>query len=318
MLTQPNTDADRPNALRLALLGFAVGALILTAIALACGPAAPGGQSGGGATPTPAAEDGSHATPTPTYTTGGTASASELATLRAIPTATPYPPGYVKPTDLPTYTPIPSVPTLKAQMEREQAELWTREAQTGAADAGGENPDQDWILQTVVEHIARGEYDAIAKVRIGSIRNVRIPGDGIDPSSRKFDVIRHTVEVITTYRGSLPAQFDVVSYAIESTSALDIGQEYILAVSKFWILESEYSPSEPWRDPFTTEALDAAGGEAYSYNRRLTWVVESETAYKVPMPYFDGKTPEYTSHLEATRNGAFNLPLPTLEAVLRP
>ena len=64
MLTQPNTDSDRPNALRVVLLGFAVCALILTAIALACGPVAPGGQD---STPEGTAEPAN--TPTPTACT---------------------------------------------------------------------------------------------------------------------------------------------------------------------------------------------------------------------------------------------------------
>ena len=70
------------------------------ALAGACGPVAspspaPGGDSG--ATPIPTA--------TPTiWWLGNTPSPAELATLEAIPTATPYPPGYIYPTD-PPYTP---------------------------------------------------------------------------------------------------------------------------------------------------------------------------------------------------------------------
>ena len=69
-------DADNrlnaPKPLRLAILGFAVAMLILTAIALACGPAAPGVQDGGdngtAATATPEADatNDSTATPSPT------------------------------------------------------------------------------------------------------------------------------------------------------------------------------------------------------------------------------------------------------------
>ena len=66
MPTQPNTDANpnanRRNALRLALLGFAVVAVILTGIALAGAPATPGGQAGGNA---------ATATPAPTPTCAG-------------------------------------------------------------------------------------------------------------------------------------------------------------------------------------------------------------------------------------------------------
>ena len=68
---------------------------VMIAIARACGPAA-----------TPAATNqASPATPTPTiWWLGDTPSPSEFATLEAMPTPTPYPPGYVKPTD-PPYSP---------------------------------------------------------------------------------------------------------------------------------------------------------------------------------------------------------------------
>ena len=64
------------NALRLALLGFAVVVLILTGIALACAPEAPGGQDGGNAAATATPET------TATATTEATATASVPPTVK--------------------------------------------------------------------------------------------------------------------------------------------------------------------------------------------------------------------------------------------
>ena len=73
---------------RLVLATTLAGALILlTVIVLACGPAAPGAQNA------PETE------PTATIPRFGTPpTESDLVTLEALPTPTPYPPGYVKPT----------------------------------------------------------------------------------------------------------------------------------------------------------------------------------------------------------------------------
>ena len=92
------------NGLQLALLATALGVIVLGLAAVGCGPIAPGTSA-----PT--------LVPTPTVRwLGDTPSPSELDTWEAIPTATPYPPGYVRPTDLPTYTPVPPPATLLAQL----------------------------------------------------------------------------------------------------------------------------------------------------------------------------------------------------------
>ena len=103
MQTHTNTDANRSNALRIALLGFALGALVLVAIALACGPAAPSEQGGGAvaATATPEAtatmvinaESVDTSTPPPTETNkpAATSTPDPTATLFLINNGTPWP-----------------------------------------------------------------------------------------------------------------------------------------------------------------------------------------------------------------------------------
>ena len=302
----------RQTTLKYTLLTATVGLIIACWLALAgaCGPATPPAST-------------SPPTPTPTVRwLGDTPSPSELATLNAIPTATPYPPGYVKPTDLPTYTPEPPLPTLQAQIRAEESALQTMEAKSvsaaanAAGVAGAEDSATSEALDLVVKYMARGEYDAIARIRVRSSRNVRVPDIGSDPSSELVDARRDTVSVITTYQGTLPAEFDIVSYAVWSHDALDSGQEYILGVYRFWIPEDNYSSNEPWRAPFNQAVLDAAGGEAYAHTPRLLWVVESQIARMVLTAHaIWGRN--YSSHLEAARDGGLSLPVSSLEAALR-
>ena len=87
------------NALKYTLLTAAAGLIVVCWLALvgACGPSASSAVLGGEP----------EATPTPTiWWLGDTPSPSELATLDAIPTATPYPPGYIDPTDPPYPPPL--------------------------------------------------------------------------------------------------------------------------------------------------------------------------------------------------------------------
>ena len=308
------------HALKFAFLTTALGLVVLGLVAVACAPAAPSGQASGQAEP----DAPTIATATPTLRwLGDTPSPSQLATWEAIPTATPYPPGYVKPTDLPTYTPTPPYPTLLAQMWAEEYALQTREAASGVGGAAGagnaEVSATEAALAALSEEVALGEYDAIARVRVLSSRDVMVPESGTDPSAKLSKARRFTVAVVTTYRGTLPAHFDIVSLETFSTEDLDAGREYILGVYKFLIPESEYTASEPWRAAFSPEALAAAGGEAYSYNVRMAWIIDGQTARLVPAKYFHGRMPGYGSHLEAARiSWAWALPLPTIEDALRP
>ena len=307
----------RRNALKLALLATGLGVIALWLMAVACGPAAPAGQglASGTSAPTLAA------TPTLRWL-GDTPSPSQLATWEAIPTSTPYPPGYIKPTDIPTFTPQPSAPTIVARLQTAEAQMQTVEARTRPAASGAGSAEvsaTEAALDSVAKHIAIGEYDAIARVRVLSSRDVKVAESGTDPSANLLKARRFTVAVVTTYRGTLPAQFGVVSFEMRSTDDLDAGGEYILGVYKFLIPESEYTASEPWRAAFSPEALAAAGGEAYSYNARMAWIIDGQTARRVPPKYFHGGMPGYGSHLEAARiSWAFALPLPTIEAAFRP
>jgi len=118
--------AKRRTALKYTLLTAAAGLIVAGWLALggACGPAAspspaaPGGASGATLIPT--------ATPT-IWWLGDTPSPAELATLEAIPTATPYPPGYIYPTDPPYVPPLTNTQigaTLAAEIATPTPTIW--------------------------------------------------------------------------------------------------------------------------------------------------------------------------------------------------
>ena len=300
----------RRHALKLAFLTAALGLVALCLVALACAPAAP-------------APSASAPTPTPTVRwLGDTPSPSELATSEAIPTATPYPPGYIKPTDLPTYTPQPSEPTIVARLQTAEAQMQTVVAQTRPAVAGGvtgaSGSGRDGnaeALGQIARHIALQEYYAIVKVRVISTRLVPVPDIAAEPPWTGEKAHRDTVEVITTYRGSISKRFDLISHA--ENQALDVGREYILSVYQYWVLESEYPP-EHKLFPFTPETLKAAGGRTYSYDVGMIWVIDAGLAMYVPSAYTVWGRGGYGSHLEAGRDSYINLPLPAIEAAIRP
>ena len=315
----------RRDALKFAYLTTALGLIVLCLVVLACAPAAPSGQASGQAEP----DAPTIATATPTLRwLGDTPSPSQLATWEAIPTSTPYPPGYVRPTRLPTYTPVPPRPTQLAQLLAIESALQTREAQmqtveartrpavsggaAGAAAATGGNSAE--ALGQIAAHMALGEYYAIVKVRVIGTRVVPVPDIAADPQIGE-SARRDTVEVITTYRGSISKRFDIVTHY--ENEALDVGREYILSVYKYWVLESEYPPGYKGL-PFTPETLKAAGGKAYTYAVGMIWIIDSGVAMYVPGYYTVLGQGDYSSHLEAGRDSSIRLPLPTMEAAIVP
>ena len=117
---------------------FAALLLGLIALLLACGPVAPAGQD--------ATEP-----ETPTATT-----ATIQPTEPPTPTATLYPPGYIKPTDLPTTTPFPTLPDPP-----------TPEPTVFVQDSPGST-----VAEQVTQFAQTEEYDAIARIRVLSARDV--------------------------------------------------------------------------------------------------------------------------------------------------
>ena len=168
-------------------------------------------------------------------------------------------------------------------------------------------------LGQIAGHIALGEYEAIVKVRVVGTRLVPVPDIAADPPWTGEKARRDTVEVITTYRGSISDQFDIVTHF--ANQPLEVGREYILSVYKHWILESEYPPGYKVI-PFTPKTLNAAGGKAYGYDVGMIWIIDGGLAMYVPSTYTVSGRGGYSNHLEAGRGSRISLPLPTIEAAI--
>ena len=176
----------RRQTFRYACLSLAFVLTALALVALACGPSAPAGQE----------DDAVEAEATPTLPWLGTPPTEEdVATLRALPTSTPYPSGYVKPTDLPTFTPFPTV-------DWSAEDAMAVPASGGVSNASTPSP----LVAEIRKFMAKGYFDAVARVRVGSHRDVPVPErDGSQTQSR-----RHTLKVISTYQGALPSSLDLL------------------------------------------------------------------------------------------------------------
>ena len=195
-------------------------------------------------------------------------------------------------------------------------EARTRPAVSGGASgaAAATRDGSRKALGQIARNITRREYEAIVKVRVLSTRLVPVPDIAADPPWTGENARRDTVEVITTYRGSISDRFDIVTHY--ENAALDVGREYILSVYKHWVLESEYPPGYKGF-PFTPETLKAAGGKAYIYDVGMIWIIDSGLAMYVPSYYTVAGQGDYSSHLEAGRGNSIHLPLPTIEAAIR-
>ena len=270
-------------------------ALLVGLLALACGPASPSEQGAAAQAETPAPAE----TPTPTVQ----------------PTATPYPPGYVKPTDLPTWTPFPTLPPDPTPRRRE--------AVSKDSDASGvSTPAPTRTLPEQVTQFAREKewkYDAIARVRAVSHRNVTVPR-GIEwpPNESPFygshTFIRTSMRVIETYRGVLlPDNYEIVSFSTWENTKLDIDRDYILFVRKQYVAKEEY-PDDVTRHRFNKEQLDAFGGTGGILLGVQVWIVDENTAWRVPIEHFRDTVPG--SNWEAAKAGGENLPVAELEAAI--
>ena len=295
------------------LLVLALGLNALVMLAIACAPAAPGGQDG-------------NPTPTPTIWIIDDTSPSELATAMAQPTATSFPPGYVRPTDVPYTPPLTDVEigaTLAASMATEAAQ----QARGAAAVAPTPSPTPTPSLTEQVTQFARemqSRYDMVARVRAGASRRVSVP-DGVTwPHNQEpifkgvpgYDsLVRTTVTAVTVYYGTLPSGYELVSHPGGPNATLDTDQEYVLFISKTFVRASEYPEAPHDKFLYNQTQLDAIGGEGGGKFARQAWIVDGDRAWQIPVAHFsEGPT---GSDLAAARAGGASLSLSDLEAAIR-
>ena len=291
---------------------------VIIAIALACGPAA-----------TPATTNqASPATPTATiWWLGDTPSPSEFATLEAMPTPTPYPPGYVKPTDPPHSPPLTDAEiraTLGASIATEEAQ-WPSRA---SAETPTPEPTPTPVpLTTQVTQFARnGGYDIVARVRAGASHKVSVPHDiwtaATVPLAANWDgLVRTSITKVTAYRGALASDYKLISPPHLPNVPLDIGAEYIIFIKTSFAKAADDGVCSSQRPVASTALcynqaqLNAVGGVGGWYDGRQTWIIDGALARRIPRPHFLSRQP--ISDLSAARAGGDSLTLSDLEAAIR-
>ncbi len=300
----PTKPSARTTGLRVAVLAVVAALLAGVMAMLACAPAAPSGQS-----------EAPEAIPTIPYL-GTPPTEEEQATWRARPKPTPYPPGYVKPTDPPTFTPVPTV-------------VWETDAPTPQLSSGGasvlsENVvPESQLLGEVRDFIDNYEHDAAARIKVLSSREVHITVDVLDgttlESEAKWftDWTRDTAETVEIYSGSLPAQFDIASSkVVQPTVNLDVGREYVVFVVEKFVREEDYPAKDKRRVRLNQAELNSFGGEGYLAYWHSMWVVDGPNAWQVPRKHLVHDTQSTESHWNVARQSGRRLALSKLKAAI--
>ena len=317
----------RQTSLKYTLLTAAAGLIVVCWLALvgACGPSASSAVLGGEP----------EATPTPTiWWLGDTPSPSELATLDAIPTATPYPPGYIDPTD-PPYPP----PLTNAQIGATlAAKIATAPAQpaggvsgaSGASGASAETPTPEPTptplpLTEQVTQFARemqGRYSVVARVKAAASRTVSIPDNVTWPHDTKpwgeDKVTRTPVTAVTTYYGTMPASYELVTPPAMTNAAPEAGQEYVLFIRNAFVSESSEEcsgarvPGTNCYDKAQIEAMGGPGG--FQFGAQL-WILEGDQAWRIPSEHL--RIGPVGSDLSAAKAEGDTVLLSDLEAAIR-
>lgn len=305
---------DCTTARRAAMMAAVLTLIILSVAVLACGPATPAGQAGTDA-------DSDSATPTLRWL-NTPPSPSELATLEAMPTHTPYPPGYIKPTDPPALTDDEVKATRTAYLTGHNEQQGQRgSAVSGAAETATNTPvpTQVPLTEQVTEFVREERYDAIAHVSVDDSRTVTVPTDIEWPRYQETfpSLTRTLITTITTYYGTLPMGYELITPSEIPWLALETGQEYVLFITKTYAGESECSQGKaPGQRCLNTIQLDAVGGPGGLRMGKQSWIVDGSRAWRIP--YTVELPPPDGFRLSAqARSGTESLLLTELEAAIR-
>ena len=250
--------------------------------------------------------------------TGSTRTASAPRVLRLV----------VKPAEPPTQTPHQPLPTRLARMQRE---LDAKKARSAPSERPHtvmprSRPELEKSLWGPSSH---GEVDIVVHARISAVQQVVLPKELQQPSTwnlgTKFLYQRHNLEVIDTIRGSSPSTIDVLT-RLDSISGfpgglilfptLEVGNEYILFITKTYSHEDNPSPGRRWQTLFSDEQLEAFGGEGYSYDGERLWIVDGTDGLHLSQDLVDSQGPEGWNHLAAARGRGDRLPLSAIRAAI--
>ena len=164
----------------------------------------------------------------------------------------------MKPTDLPTTTPFPTLPPDPPSMAR---------------GAGSGEPTISQKLVAFIED-NRQTFDGVARIKVLSHRTHILPSDITwpDPSDPPYlspeleyrTYIRTKVERVSTIQGTpLPASFELVSMSIWPNIALDQNEEYILFIRQQFGATGDFGGNHPSKAEFNVEQLQANEFQIY-------------------------------------------------------
>ena len=277
----------------------------LAGLALSCGPASP-------------SERGA-ATQADTTAPAETATVPPTDTIQ--PTATPYPPGYVKPTDLPTWTPFSTLPPDPPTPEP----AVPSQLSPGTSSPKPSSPGPT-LAEQVTEYVEveRDYYDAIVRVTARSQRDVVVPHASDESKwppmqSPQLSNWRRTgITIAGTYKGELPDDYEMISpFEWIKNGELDVGEEYILFVRREWVRKGEFPDEKDQRSRFhfDKEQLDAVGGRGAVFLGDQAWIVDGDTAWRIPQKHIVEGPPG--SDMAAAQAGGESMPVGELVAAIK-
>ena len=228
-----------------------------------------------------------------------------------LPTKPPFPPTN---TPFPTLSPDPT-PDPKAVAEHNKREAARQAAVLSAADQ---------TTKFAREKLGR-QYDVIVKATVQSHRlvqpntDITWPDDSFSPPyflDENGDYMpwrRSRLSITTTYQGSLPQGYEIVSMSIAPNRALDVGQEYILFIQAGYVAEDEYT-DRPSKHHYNAEQLEAFGGRAGHARLEHAWAIDGDTAWRLPGDHFLSRTS--SSGLAAAKAAGESLSVTDLVAAI--
>ena len=97
---------------------------------------------------------------------------------------------------------------------------------------------------------------------------------------------RSKLDITATYYGSLPQGYELLAPSFFPNDALDIGNEYILFITQAYVSEDEF----PGRGKhhLNEEQLTAFGGKAGYVLSSHAWIIDGDTAWKLPLEHIGG------------------------------
>ena len=251
----------------------------LVVLLLACGPAAPYQESQGDGLDRGIATD-----PPSRVGTQSDGESDTSDTTDPVPTKPPFPPTN---TPFPTLSPDP--PGVEEEIARHLAEERAARYAVGPSLAEQTTEFTRNDLGNKYDYIVRAEVKSHRVVPVNT--DITWPDDSFSPPylhDLDGDISpwrRSKLEVTTTYQGSVPEGYEIISPAFILNEALDVDQEYILFILAVITAEDDF-PDQAVRPNYNAEQLEAIGGRGGMATSYHTWVIDGDTAWRLPIDHF--------------------------------